>query len=245
MYNFATLARGIAARLLGSQPPQADGQDQAFRLSRYGDMFVESIFQKQMGLADEESTFATTGTIGTGIATIAALTAVVDTSPFIIVQNIDQAGGKRGYLDLLKLITTAPGTAGTKLQYAVKVGPSRAAPTGFDSAFGPATPVNVVGSSGRASILRVYAGALIAPAAAAGNRQIWGGQLKNAIPAIADQYLLSFGQVDAAAQATQVDRVESCPAVPIDPGYSAFIHLALPSQSAASSYEVAIIHHER
>jgi hypothetical protein len=51
--------------------------------------------------------------------------------------------------------------------------------------------------------------------------------------------------VDAPAQATQVDRCEVAPSIVLDPGYSAFIHPFLPSQSAASSYEIGLIHHER
>jgi len=251
MYNFQTLVRGIAARLLGAQPQQPDGQDQAIRLSRFGDVFVESIFQKQHGLSDEESTFTTTGTIGTGVATIAAPTTLVDTSPFIVAVNTAPVGGGRAFLDLLKLICTAAGTAGTKLQYAVKVGPVRGAITGMDAAFNPTlaaptgVPQNVCAASARSPILRVYAGALVAPAALPGTRQIWGGQLKAAIPAAADQYSLSFGQVDAPAQATQVDRCEACPAICLDPQFAAFIHLILPSQSAASSYEIGLVHHER
>lgn len=253
-YTWQTLSRGIAARLLGSQPAQPDGQDQAIRLSRWGDAFVESVFQKQHALADEESTFATIGTTGTGVATIAALTAIADTSPFIIIKNIAVAGAggtQRVYLDLLKLITTAAGTGGTALRYGIKIGPNRADPTGMDVAFNPTlasptgVPSNVTAASQRGSIARVYAGALVAPAALGGTRQIWGGQIKAAIPAAGDQYIFCFGMVDAPAQATQLDRCENCPSIVLDPGYSAFIHPFLPSQSAASSYEINLVHHER
>jgi len=41
------------------------------------------------------------------------------------------------------------------------------------------------------------------------------------------------------------DRVDHHPSVAVPPGYSAFIHIWLPSQSAASSYELQVIHHER
>lgn len=253
-YTWQTLSRGIVARLLGAQPAIPDGQDQAIRLNRYGDAFVESVFQKQHTLGDEESTFATIGTTGTGVATIAALTTIADTSPFVIVKNIAVAGtggAQRVYLDLLKLICTAAGTAGTALRYGIKIGPNRADPTGMDAAFNPTlgaptgVPLNITAASQRSSIARIYAGALVAPAALGGTRQVWGGQLKNAIPAAADQYILCFGMVDAAAQATQVDRCEVCPSLVLDPGYSAFIHPFLPSQSAASSYEIHVIHHER
>lgn len=251
MFNFQALARGIVGRLLPVGNKQADSQDQAKRLSPYGDQYMMSIFQKAMALVDEESTFATTGAIGTGIATIAALTTLADTSPFIVIVNTAPAGGPKVFLDLIKLIATAAGTGGTSLKYGIKLGPTRGAITGQNSAFDPTlgtptgVPVNLSAGSQRAPYARVYAGALVAPAALAGTKQVWGGQLKAAIPAANDQYLLSFGQVDAPAQATQVDRIEACPAVAIEPGFAAFIHLFLASQSAASSYEVGIVHHER
>lgn len=252
MYNFATLARAIAGRFLPISNKQGDGQDQALRTTPYGDLMVQSIFQKQMGLADEESSFATTGTIGTGIATITAPTSLADTSPFAVFVNTAPAGGPKCFLDLVKLICTAAGTGGTSLKYAIKTGPTRAAITGMAATWDPTlsaptgVPQNVSAASQRAAFLRVYAGALVAPAALAGTKQVWGGALKNAIMAAADQYLFSFGQVDAAAQATQVDRIEACPAVVIEPGYSAFLHLIIAGpQSAASSYELGVIHHER
>lgn len=251
MFNFQVLKRGIVSRFLLNAPKLGQGQDQAARMSPYGDQMVQSIYQKQMALADEESTFVTNGTLGTGIATIAAPTTLLDTSPFIVIDNTAPPDGPSAMLDLLKLLATAAGTGGTSLKYAIKTGPRRGAITGMAATFDPTlaaptgVPVNVRAASQRSPYVRVYAGALVAPAALGNTKLIWQGQLKAAIPAANDQYLLSFGQVDAPAQATQVDRTEACPAVILDPGYCAFIHLVLAGQSAASSYEIGIIHHER
>lgn len=254
MANFTAVIRGVAQRILAVTTPTLDGVEtpNGIRTGRFNELYSINLFTKQQSLADEESTFITSGTLGTGIATIAAPTTFADTSPFIIAKNIaDPSSGMRAYLDLLKLIATAAGTAGASLRYGIKIGPSRADPTGMDAAFNPTlaastgVPQNVQASSQRASILRVYAGALIAPAALGGTRQVGGGLLKSAIPVVNDQYLINFGGLDPAAPATQVDRNDAAPAIVIPAGYSAFIHLFLASQSAASSYEVQLTHHER
>src|SRR5258706_862465 len=145
MFNFSTLSRAIAARLLPIGNKQLDGQDQALRTTAYGDLVVQSLFQKAMALADEESTFATTGTIGTGIATITAPTTLVDTSPFAVLVNTAPAGGPKCFLDLIKLICTAAGTGGTSLKYAIKTGPVRGPITGMAPTFVPtlAAPTSV------------------------------------------------------------------------------------------------------
>jgi hypothetical protein len=254
MANFTAIVRGIAQRVLAITSPTPDGTEtpNGVRTGRFNELFSLNLWAKQHGLADEESSFVMSGTLGTGVATIAALTGLVDTSPFIIAKNIaDPSTGIRSYLDLLKLICTVAGTAGTALRYGVKVGPSRQDPTGMDAAFNPTlaaptgVPQNVQASSQRQSILRVYAGALVAPAAQGGTRQLGGGLLKSAIPVANDQYIINFGGIDPAAPATQVDRNDAHPSVVIPPGYSAFIHIWLPSQSAASSYEIQLHHHER
>jgi hypothetical protein len=246
MAGAEALIKGLISRFLPQQRQENDRDGMPVRASLYGDQHVLPIFTKQHGLGDEGSSYCLAGTPGTGIATIAALTSLVDTSPFIIVQNIATTASKmRAYLDMLKLICTAAGTAGTALRYAVKVGPSRTAPTGADSAFNGATPQNTNADDSRASIVRVYAGALVAPAAQAGTRLLGAGLLKSAIPVANDQYVLNFGANDPSAPATQVDRHDAHPPVIIGPGQSAFIHIWLPSQSAASSYEVQLHLHER
>jgi hypothetical protein len=63
--------------------------------------------------------------------------------------------------------------------------------------------------------------------------------LKGAIPVVGDDYTLKFGGVDAPGAiqiSTILKSVVNVPKVVIPPGWTALVHLWLPSQSAASSY---------
>src|SRR6267142_4693351 len=147
MAKMDTLIKGLIIRTLTNKGPFTDDSEDAkpARFGRYGEQWSQNLFNKSHGLAEEGSYFVISNTPGTGLATIAAPTTLADTSPFIYLVNTETNGiyGKRTYLDYLRLIATAAGTAGTALRCAVKIDPiARPAPTGAAAPLNPGTPIN-------------------------------------------------------------------------------------------------------
>ena len=60
-------------------------------------------------------------TVSTGLTWVAAQTTFVDTGPNFWIHNNEPSGGRTLYLDFIKLISTAVGTAAVSWQYAVIV----------------------------------------------------------------------------------------------------------------------------
>ena len=257
--NSDSLEWGILRKLLSSAARVAAEQAPVIaRFGHYGETVAELITGKQHKLADEGSYFLTRSpTPGTGLATIAAPTTFAATSPFLIVTNNNPVGGKNIFLDYLKLICTAAGTGGTALNFATVLdagsrytsGGSGGAGTQLASLLaGPYTPnMQAAGQSGAL----VYAGALVAAAATAGARTLSNSRFRTAIPVVNDEYVINFGGDSVALDGVLVSgtaiaqrTVPHAPVV-IAPGSSFLLHLWLPSQSAASSYEVDIGHVER
>lgn len=217
-----------------------DGIEVANRGGRYGENYVIPLFSPRIGLADEGSYFvAMNPTPGTGLATIAAPTTLVDTSPFLMLLNNDVAGQKRAYLDFIKLIVTAAGTAGASLKYNCKIDNGVGRYT--SGATLTAAPVNVNMDSSVAAVCAVKGGPLVAAAATAAVRLLGGGVFKTGIPVIGDTYILTFGASEGgvgSAVATINSVIFNHPPVVIGPQQTFLFHLWLPSQSGASSYEV-------
>jgi hypothetical protein len=220
------------------------GDPVEMRGTLYGDQHVWLLHAKNYGLADEGSYFVTRNpTPGTGLATIAALTAIVDTSPFIVIANdAPPESNKRLYIDYIRLICTAPGTAGTSLRYDVKVDKGSRYTSGSTLT---SLPQNVNIDSGDGPVAKIFAGPLVAPAASVASRLLYGGLFKAAIPAANDVYQLNFGGSDHNSGALATFVTYNHGPLIIGPGMCALLHLWLPSQSAASSYEIEIGHAER
>lgn len=206
--------------------------------------------RKSLGLLAEGKSFiARSPTPGTGIASLAAPTAFDDTKPFLLIKNGNADGGDDIVLDQIKLRATAAGTAGTAVHYDLKL--DMANPLRYTSGGETLASVNCDGGSSETSGATIYCGALVAAAVASGARLLGGGQFSTTIPIIGDQYILTFddagpgagGQLVAAAAAKSI--VHNHPPVAIAPGQWLAFHLWLPSQSAASSYEVEIAYHAR
>jgi len=177
-------------------------------------------------------------TPGTGLATIAALASLSDTSPFIQVNS----GAAPVFFDYLKLTATAPGTAGTAIRYAIKSDALKAAPTGGSQL----TPTNAqIGLSTATPGFSVYAGALVAAAASAAKLHSH-GLVRPVIPVIGDTYLFKFGAVDqgvgsmAPAGTAICNSYVGVPPMMLGPNKTMQFHIWLPSQSAASSYELEL-----
>jgi len=115
---------GLVSRALPQ--PTVDNQEREVRLGRYGETCVYNVVPKMHAASDEGSYFAiTTPTPGTKVdyGSAGTQTSFSDTVPFMLIKNNDALGGKRIYLDYLKLIQiggTAPAST-TSVQMAVKI----------------------------------------------------------------------------------------------------------------------------
>jgi hypothetical protein len=236
----------------GLPPPQTDGNNIGQRGGRYGETVGYQLTPKPYGLVEEGTQFIVTSpTPGTGIVTTAAVIALVDTSPFLLIYNAwatSDPKPRRIVLDYLKLQCTAPGTAGASLRYAVKRDVARS--DRYTSGGSPLVPVSCNGDASEVSKATVYAGAIVA-AAAPQSVLLGSGLLRPVIPVVGDTYLLNFGATDpnlgalAPAGAAIANVAAPHPMVAIGPQQWAAIHLWLPSQSAASSYEIELSYFER
>jgi hypothetical protein len=188
---------------------------------------------------------ASNPTPGTGLATIAALVALSDTSPFIQINT----GSKGVYLDYLILTNTAPGTAGASIRCAVKTDLLKAAPTG-GTLLTPACSRRLTSTAGvpvaaATPLCSIWAGALVAAAAVTPILHC-SRLIRPVIPVINDMYVIKFGASDYGVSSLvsngtlNSDRYIPFPPVIVDPNMTGQVHIWLPSQSGASSYEIEL-----
>lgn len=259
--NNDVLSWGKVGRLLRNLATLADGAPAVQRFSPYGAAFCEIISSKQHVANDEGAYFTTrTPTVGTGLATTATPTTYVNTNAFLCITNANPVGGKNIWLDYIALGVTAGGTAGTALQAVTALDniarySSGATGGGYGTNLaailqGPAANNSNVPFGGSSAL--IYAGPLVVVAPGPNARILSNPWLRRQIPVVNDRYLLNFAQSDLAAtgasgvaQATALDTTVPHAPVCIGPGGSFLLTLVLPSQSAASSYEVEVGHIER
>ena len=220
--------------------PVADGLSVDARFGRYGESLNIPLLTPLHGVSDEGSYYVLTNpTPGTGIATLAAPTAWVATSPYILVKNNDVAGGRRVYFHYIKLICTNAGTGGASLHYDVYVDSTNRYTSG--NGLATTSPINVNMDSSNSSVTQCYAGPLVATAASASVRRLGGGVFKTGIPVVGDTYALYFG-CDSVAVGSAVATINNVafnhPPVIIGPQSCMLFYLWLPSQSGATSYEI-------
>lgn len=241
-------------------PAPYDQVDVAMRASPYGELYTMPVLPEAQVAADEGSYWTVTNPApGTGIATITALTTLVDTSPFILFKNgwsQTDNNRKRIVAKWLRLTCTAPGTSSTSLRFAIKLDTAGARYTSGatviagNSTIGTATnqPINPNGDIGTASSLQFYAGAVVA-AAATSPRLIDSITARITIPVVGDSYLIFFGENESFASGSLPATVSQM-AFPMAPwiigpqGWGAF-HLWSAGQAAAASYEFTFAYVER
>lgn len=173
-------------------------------------------------------------TPGTGLATIAALATLTDITPFIQIN----AGVKNIAIDFLRLQCTAAGTGGTQLRFAQQVGAAKAAPTGGTQII----PKNVANVG--TALSSIWAGPL---AAAAGTPNLIDHSiLRSSIPQVGDCYFLKFGSLDTSSPgivtnvaSPGVFNINMMPYI-VPAGLTGQLHIWLPGQTVASSWEVAL-----
>lgn len=219
--------------------PAATGPNQVanVRTDQYGNLAVNNRIPTKAQLA-LEGVYFTANNAQTGIATGATPTAFSATNPFITIWNTANPSNTAAphiVLDYITLVATAAGTAGASVQVAIVIDSYNRYTSG-----GTALTPQKSDSFGPSSVAQIYAGNITAAAALASARTPVGMRyLKGAIPVAGDTYTLQFGSVDstmAIQAATITYSLQHAPAVAINPGEIALVHLWLPSQSAASSY---------
>ena len=226
-----------------------DGQvdTESPRWSGYGEAYVVP-FSPRLA-ADEGGYFvARNATPGTAQAGHVAPTSHDTAKPFVMLQNGAEAGGMRVYLDYLKLLVTAAGTAGT-LNYATHtVDKNRTPGTGGVAL----TVVNVNPQSTRSTVLSsVFAGPIVPGESNSADARIVAHQrARTVIPVVGDVLLFNFGGAAIPSGAvmagtTELERVIHCPPIVLGPGDSYHLVLWRASQSGAASYEVEIGFWER
>jgi hypothetical protein len=198
----------------------------------------------------------TNPTPGTGLATIAALVAYDQTKAFLTLRNTDVlAGGKSIVPDYLKLINTAAGTAGASTHLTVTLDtdePNTKWTSGGSilAGVGGAPGARAVsGREGGVGIAEVHAGALVSVAGPA-SRIVSNSIFRTVIPVVGDEYVLVFGVDEKDISNPTLNGavpgkfLEFAPEVEIPPHWVMACHLWLPSQSAASSWEVELAYWE-
>lgn len=231
----------LVARALSAAVKRADGNihTEGPRATRYGEPYVNPLGPRVY--ADEGSYWiARNVTPGTGIAGHAAPTTHDTAKPFIFLKN---NGPDRVYLDFLKLLVTAAGTAGS-LNYATHtVDKDRTYSSGGEDLTVVKTNLAVTNDN---PFSLAKAGAVVpAQANSASARIIAHQRVRTVIPVVGDEILFKFGGEPigsgmALEGTTELQRIIHCPPVVLESGDSYHLVLWRASQSAAASYEVEI-----
>lgn len=179
-------------------------------------------------------------TVGAGLATIAAPTTISDLTPFAMIKG-PTTPGKAFWVDYIKLICTAPGTGGTKLYGVIHTDATKADPTGGTQL----VLHNTNQLSTNVAETKIFAGPLSAAASSGAVQELVAPLLKNAIPAIADVYMMKFGGSDLGVSASAAIVYYGGPPLVVPANEIATLHLLIPGQTAASSYEIEIGGSER
>ena len=229
-----TVSRALPA------PRLTDGsiQPDLSRRSGYGEEYVLP-FGPQIA-ADEGSYHVLRNTTpGTGIAGAAAPTTMDNTKPFILLR----AGAQlRAYLDFIKLVVTAAGTAGT-LNYATHILDDGA---GYTSGGEDLVQVNPSGDGGNISGLLIFKAGAVVATAGGSQRIIAHQRARTVIPVVGDVLLFTFGRSEPALSGmalegtTELERVIHCPPVILAPSNWYKLVLWRAGQTAAASYEVEV-----
>lgn len=270
----SSLIKGIVSRFL--PPANADNQnvDVAYRLGRYGDSKVESVFPTDHFQSDEGALMVATTLPGATALQLGISASFSATAAAFVLGNSDVAGGKRLYPKYLRLAQSVAPTSGVDLRYAIVLDSKDRTPSTISNATGanqgPGTPATVtayrspvvctnmdvnVPAVGVAFFPLSTAGGAAPTIPAAGQfaRTIVGnGYIKNSIPVVKDQYLLTFGAADPGggtfqAAAALAKIVENAPAVVVGPGQFLVIYLWSASNITAGNAwdDVALVWTER
>jgi hypothetical protein len=238
MLSPQALFRGLVARLLPTRNVDSQSSDVAARMGPYGEVDVLSYVRKAHLLADEGSYFVTTNGQA-GISAGNANNTFTATAPFMVIENLDQAGGKSVNLDYINLITTvAANSAAGALTYIGIIGIIDQGLRYTSGGTALPTPVcpnmNIIAAR---SVTAAYFGVITASGQTASARQVCGMRLfracnNNVGDAVGEQKFINFGGVEGIAptsyggNANAVNCLEiPMPPVIIGPQQSALFYL--------------------
>jgi hypothetical protein len=219
-----------------------NGVNGPIRVSRRGELVAQGLLgSKRHALADEGSYFVVrNGTVGTGIAGIAASDGFNDLETFLMIRNTSTT--KRLYMDYIKLQATAAGTNGVTFSYAIKLDTGASRYT--SGAVAGVAAVNPNMDSSETAEATVLAGPLITTAATADARVVAEGNLRiGVIKVIGDTYLWDFGGGQQGAVLSQAGTAIANFNIPVPPVVlgetdALFLHEWGTSQTVGASYLV-------
>ena len=207
---FAQNIKGRASRAIPQAVPDTNSID--IRTDRYGNQTVQPLHGKKHALADEGSYFVATSVAGTPVAMTASITSFAETAGAVgvtfFIKNTEARGGKRVYLDQIKLLTSVVPTGATSWQYALVIDDN---PVRYTSGGTNFIPVSPNGDSNIPSIAQIYFGALTT-AVPTNRRTVGRGTLRGVVPTVFDVLTIASGSIEgggsmasAAASGRQVD----------------------------------------
>lgn len=222
---------------------ESDSTSKTLRGGRYGEAYVQNIWNSTHLLADEGSYYTANGTPGTGISFVVN-TAVSETAGnFLYFKNNDTVGNgraKRIYIDYIRLLLTAAPAAATSMHFFFKWDKVDRYTSGGTAL----TPANTNGDAAIGAIGAVQAGANVTVAPSPSARLLSRGIMRTVIGVVNDEYLFKSGGVEAAA-AIQLGglvaqrHVIPLPPMIVGPGQNLAMQLWLPANAVTPpSFEV-------
>ena len=207
------------------------------RTGTFGEAYVSPVTGKEWFSADEGSYFmGLTPTPGTGIIGTVSIAAITAASPTMVVYN--GSATKRCYPQFLNLHETVVSTAGARVQFTFYLDQKNRWTSG-----GTALTIgNTNSASSEISGVVATVGAIVAPAASAGQILVDHVVFRGTIDVVEDQYEFVFGSsgggLGTGPQATTVQHFSAgLPPVCIMPGHSLVMHQWAASQANAPTYE--------
>lgn len=188
----------------------------------------------------------TNPTIGTGLTWVAAQTAFSDTAPNFYIHNNEPAGGRTLYLDFLKLISTAVGTAAVSWQYAVILDPvARAFTTNNTLAITPQCPASAYPTIAVPTVAAQNSATASVLTASSASKKIVARGALGGLNIAGRVFGITFGDMASASSFSGTNDTAGNPGaiwtssgpVGINPGQDCTIYIWGPSSSAALAPE--------
>lgn len=197
------LTKGRVSRALPQADVDGGREGEPIRIGRYDEQYVLTPGKRQHVLADEGTYFVANNNGQTGILSSAA-TGFVATTPTCIITNTDALGGKRIYLDFLKMATTVVGSAASglaRMEGAVYVDNTDRYTSGGTDISGNIVNANL-DAAARSTVAKVRFGAITAAAATGAVRAIdpyfvFRATVSGTVAdVVGEQKVLNFGAVE-------------------------------------------------
>lgn len=242
-----SVAKGLVARAIAAAGAYADSTEQKIRIGKYGDQYAIPLMRKQHSTA-EAGAYFTCNNGQSGIASTTG-TSFSATVGLFNIYNTASTGGKRIYLDYLKLVTTAAGSfasGGVNLQAVCTIDTGDRYLSGGTVLTGNKVNVNMDDST--ASVAAIRFGALTLTAASGSVRTIVGLDILRPVVSatvadvIGEVKLVNFGGVEAmlngsitVANANHIPK--SWPPIILGPNQSCNVHFIMNGTTpGAASY---------